>query len=109
MEVLEKAPGVTVDKDDNISMKGKQGVLIMLDGKQTYMSSADVANMLRNMQSNQIETIELITSPSAKYDASGTSGIINIKTKKNKNYGLNGTLTAGTGYGKRPNTMAEPR
>lgn len=99
MEVLEKAPGVTVDKDDNISMKGKQGVLIMLDGKQTYMSSADVANMLRNMQSNQIETIELITSPSAKYDASGTSGIINIKTKKNKNYGLNGTLTAGTGYG----------
>ena len=99
MEVLEKAPGVTVDKDDNISMKGKQGVLIMLDGKQTHMSSADVANMLRNMQSDQIETIELITSPSAKYEASGTSGIINIKTKKNKNYGLNGTLTAGTGYG----------
>ena len=99
MEVLEKAPGVTIDKDDNISMKGKQGVLIMLDGKQTYMSSADVANMLRNMQSTQIESIELITSPSAKYDAAGTSGIINIKTKKNKNYGLNGTLTAGSGYG----------
>ncbi|MEO8793946.1 MAG: TonB-dependent receptor [Daejeonella sp.] len=100
MEVLEKAPGITVDKDDNISMKGKQGVLIMLDGKATYMSSADVANMLRNMQSNEIETIELITSPSAKYDASGTSGIINIKTKKNRSYGLNGTLTAGTGYGR---------
>jgi outer membrane receptor protein involved in Fe transport len=99
MEVLEKAPGVTVDKDDNISMKGKQGVLIMLDGKQTYMSSADVANMLRNMQSNQIETIELITSPSARYDAAGTSGIINIKTKKSKSMGLNGTLTAGSGYG----------
>jgi hypothetical protein len=99
MEVLEKAPGVTVDKDDNISMKGKQGVLIMLDGKQTYMSSADVANMLRNMQSSQIETIELITSPSARYDAAGTSGIINIKTKKSKSMGLNGTLTAGTGYG----------
>ncbi|NEU09244.1 TonB-dependent receptor [Flavihumibacter sp. R14] len=99
MEVLEKAPGVTVDKDDNISMKGKQGVLIMLDGKQTYMSSADVANMLRNMQSNQIESIELITSPSARYDAAGTSGIINIKTKKSKSMGLNGTLTGGTGYG----------
>lgn len=99
MEVLEKAPGVTIDKDDNISMKGKQGVLIMLDGKPTHMSSADVANMLRNMQSNQIETIELITSPSARYDASGTSGIINIKTKKNKNMGLNGSLTAGAGYG----------
>ena len=99
MEVLEKAPGVTVDKDDNISMKGKQGVLIMLDGKQTHMSSADVANMLRNMESNQIESIELITSPSARYDAAGTSGIINIKTKKSKSMGLNGTLTAGTGYG----------
>lgn len=100
LEVLEKAPGVTIDKDDNISMKGKQGVLIMLDGKPTYMSSADVANMLRNMQSDQIETIELITSPSARYDAAGTSGIINIKTKKNKNMGLNGTLTAGSGYGR---------
>lgn len=99
MEVLEKAPGITVDKDDNISMKGKQGVLIMLDGKQTYMSSADVANMLRNMQSDQIETIELIMSPSARYDAAGTSGIINIKTKKNKSMGVNGTLTAGAGYG----------
>ncbi len=99
MEVLEKAPGVTIDKDDNISMRGKQGVLIMLDGKPTYMSSADVANMLRNMQSNQIESIELITSPSARYDAAGTSGIINIRTKKSKNMGLNGTLTAGGGYG----------
>lgn len=99
LEVLEKAPGITVDKDDNISMKGKTGVLIQIDGKQTYMSSADVANMLRNMQSDQIETIELITSPSAKYDAAGTSGIINIKTKKNKSMGLNGTFTAGAGYG----------
>ncbi|MDF3077932.1 MAG: hypothetical protein K0S09_1821 [Sphingobacteriaceae bacterium] len=99
LEVLEKAPGVTIDKDDNISMKGKQGVLIMLDGKATYLSNADVANMLRNMQSSQIESIELVTSPSAKYDAAGTSGIINIKTKKSKNLGLNGTLTAGAGYG----------
>ncbi|HEY1006965.1 MAG TPA: TonB-dependent receptor [Sphingobacteriaceae bacterium] len=99
LEVLEKAPGVTIDKDDNISMKGKQGVLIMLDGKPTHLSQADVANMLRNMQSNQIETIELITSPSARYDAAGTSGIINIKTRKSKNMGLNGTLTAGVGYG----------
>lgn len=99
MEVLEKAPGVIVDKDDNISMKGKSGVLIMLDGKPTYMSSADVAGMLRNMQSSQIESIELITSPSARYDAAGTSGIINIKTRKSKNMGLNGSLTAGGGYG----------
>ena len=99
LEVLEKSPGVTIDKDDNISMKGKSGVLVMMDGKPTYMSSSEVTNMLRNMQSNQIETIELITSPSAKYDASGTAGIINIKTKKNRSMGLNGTFTAGSGYG----------
>ena len=100
LEVLQKAPGVTVDQNDKISMQGKQGVLILLDGKQTYMSSADVANLLRNMQSEQIESIELITNPSAKYDASGNSGIINIKTKKNKNGGTNGSVNAGMGYGK---------
>lgn len=100
LEVLQKAPGVTVDQNDKISMQGKQGVLIMIDGKQTYMSSADVANLLRNMQSSQLESIELITNPSAKYDASGNSGIINIKTKKSKSGGTNGSVNAVAGYGK---------
>lgn len=100
LEVLQRAPGVTVDQNDRISMQGKQGVLIMLDGKQTYMSQADVANLLRNMQSSEIETIELITNPSSKYDASGNSGIINIKTKRSKNGGVNGSFVAGTAYGK---------
>ncbi len=100
LEVLQRAPGVTVDQNDKISMQGKQGVLILLDGKQTYMSSADVANLLRNMQSEQIESIELITNPSSKYDASGNSGIINIKTKKNKNGGTNGSLNASASQGK---------
>lgn len=100
LEVLQKAPGVSVDQNDNISMQGKQGVLIQLDGKQTYMSSADVANLLRNMQSSEIETIELITNPSSKYDASGNSGIINIKTKKSKAGGTNGSVNATAGYGK---------
>jgi Outer membrane protein beta-barrel family/Carboxypeptidase regulatory-like domain len=100
LEVLQKAPGVTVDQNDKISMMGKQGVLIQLDGKQTYMSSADVANLLRNMQSSEIESIELITNPSSKYDASGNSGIINIKTKKNKNGGTNGSINGSLGYGK---------
>lgn len=99
LEVLQRAPGVTVDQNDNIAMQGKQGVLVMIDGKQTYMSNADVANLLKSMPSSQIETIELITNPSAKYDAAGNSGIINIKTKKSNNVGTNGTLTAGTGYG----------
>ncbi|MGF1924393.1 MAG: TonB-dependent receptor domain-containing protein, partial [Bacteroidia bacterium] len=100
LEVLQRAPGVTVDQNDQISMQGKQGVLILLDGKQTYMSNADVANLLRNMQSEQIESIELITNPSSKYDAAGNSGIINIKTKKNKNGGTNGSLTASASQGK---------
>lgn len=100
LEVLQRAPGVTVDQNDRIAMQGKQGVLILLDGKQTYMSSADVANLLRGMQSEQIESIELITNPSSKYDASGTSGIINIKTKKNKNGGTNGSLTLSASQGR---------
>jgi len=99
LELLQKAPGVNVDQNDNISMQGKQGVLIQIDGKQTYMSNADVANLLRGMQSSEIETIELITNPSAKYDAAGNSGIINIKTKKNKGGGTNGSLTAALGRG----------
>jgi outer membrane receptor protein involved in Fe transport len=100
LEILQKAPGVTVDKDGNISLKGKQGVMIMLDGKPTYLSSEQVANMLRSTEGNAIQSIELITNPSSKYDASGNSGIINIKLKKNRNYGTNGSLTGGAGYGR---------
>ena len=96
LEVLEKAPGVTVDKDGNISLKGKQGVMIMVDGKPTYLSGPELTNMLRNMSSNQLDQIEIMTNPSAKYDASGRSGIINIKTKKNKQKGFNGS--ASTAY-----------
>lgn len=100
LEILQKAPGVTVDKDGNISLRGKNGVLVMLDGKPTYMSSEQLANMLRSTEGNAIQTIELITNPSAKYDAAGNSGIINIKLKKNRNYGTNGSVTAGGGYGR---------
>jgi hypothetical protein len=94
MDVLEKSPGVTVDKDGNISLKGKQGVMIMVDGKPTYLAPAELAAMLRNMASNQLEQIEIMTNPSAKYDAAGRSGIINIKTKKNKQKGFNGNASA---------------
>ena len=100
LEILQKAPGVSVDKDGNISLKGKQGVIVMLDGKPTYLSSEQVSNMLRSTEGNAIQSIELITNPSAKYDAAGNSGIINIKLKKNRNYGTNGSITAGAGYGR---------
>jgi outer membrane receptor for monomeric catechols len=62
----------------------------MLDGKPTYLSVTELTNMLRNMPSANIDQIEIMTNPSAKYDASGRSGIINIKTKKNKQKGFNG-------------------
>ncbi|MEP6725996.1 MAG: outer membrane beta-barrel family protein, partial [Bacteroidota bacterium] len=95
MEVLEKSPGISVDNDGNISLKGKQGVIVMLDGKPTYLSAADLANVLKNMPASALDQIEIMTNPPAKYDASGNSGIINIKTKKNRNDGLNGSITAG--------------
>jgi len=100
LEVLEKSPGITVDKDGNISLKGKAGVQVFIDGKPAYLSGADLANYLRNMQGSQLEQIEIMTNPPAKYDAAGNSGIINIKTKKSKQFGYNGSLTTGYTQGR---------
>jgi len=93
LDVLEKSPGVTVDKDGNISLKGKQNVMIMMDGKPAYLSGADLVNYLRSLPSSAIDQIEIMTNPSAKYDAAGNSGIINIKAKKNRQTGFNGNFT----------------
>lgn len=95
LEVLEKSPGVSVDNDGNISLKGKQGVIIMMDGKPTYLSPADLANVLRNLPASALDQIEIMTNPSAKYDASGNSGVINIKTKKGRVKGSNGSISLG--------------
>jgi hypothetical protein len=100
LEVLEKAPGVSVDKDGNISLKGKAGVIIYLDGRPSYLSGPDLANMLRNMTASQLEQIEIMTNPPAKYDAAGNAGVINIKTKKNKQFGYNGSITTGYTQGR---------
>jgi iron complex outermembrane receptor protein len=99
MDILERAPGVEVDKDDNISLKGKQGVTVMLNDKLTYLTAAQLATLLRSTDGNTISSIEIISNPSAKYDAAGNSGIINIKLKKNKQVGTNGSLTTGVAYG----------
>ena len=93
LEVLERSPGITLDKDDNISLKGKQGVTIMIDNKPTYLSASQLASYLKSLPASAIDQIEIMTNPSAKYDASGNSGIINIKTKKNKTKGFNGSAT----------------
>ena len=92
LEVLEKSPGVAVDRDGNVSLKGKQGVLILIDGKPSYLSGPDLAALLGSMTASQLDQIEIMTNPPAKYDASGNSGVINIKTKKNNQRGFNGTL-----------------
>ncbi len=99
LELLEKSPGVTVDNDGKISLKGKQGVLVLVDGKPTYMSGADLAAYLKNMQSSNIDQIEIMTNPPAKYDAAGNSGIINIKTKKGLKKGMNGNTNIGYAQG----------
>lgn len=100
LEMLEKAPGVTVDKDGNISLKGKAGVIVMIDGKPSYMSGNDLVNYLNNMPANNIDQVELMPNPPAKYDASGNSGIINIKLKKNRQKGFNGSVNTSQGHGK---------
>ncbi|MEO7310176.1 MAG: TonB-dependent receptor [Chitinophagaceae bacterium] len=109
MDVLEKSPGVSVDRDGNISLKGKQGVIILIDGKPTYMGAADLSNYLKNMASNQLDQVEIMTQPPAKYDASGNSGLINIKTKKNRQNGFNGNLSLSyiqANYPKTPNSIS---
>ena len=94
MELLERSPGVIVDKDGNISLRGKSGAKVMIDGKISYLTGADLANYLKNLPADQIAQLEIMANPSSRYDAAGTGGIINIKLKKNSNIGLNGSANA---------------
>jgi iron complex outermembrane recepter protein len=102
MEILERSPGVTIDQNDAISLRGRSGVIIMIDGKPSPMTGQDLANYLRGLPSSAIERIDIITNPSAKYDAAGNSGIIDIHMKKDQRLGTNGTYTVGYGQGKYP-------
>ena len=95
-DILRRAPGVRIDKDGNITVNGKS-VEIWIDGKPSYLSGQQLKAMLDGTDGNTIEKIEIISNPSAKYDASGQGGIINIKTKRNMMKGLNGTLSAAYG------------
>jgi iron complex outermembrane receptor protein len=100
LEVLEKSPGILVDADGNISLKGKSGVLVIIDDKPTYLSAADLAGYLRSLPSGSIDLIEIMTNPPAKYDAAGNAGVINIRLKKNKAVGINGGINLSYGQGK---------
>jgi hypothetical protein len=99
LEVLERSPGVTVDRNGGISLNGKQHILVMIDDKPTYLSGDDLNNLLSSMNASQVARIELIPNPPAKFDATGSAGIINIKTKKSKSDGLNGSFTTSYGQG----------
>ena len=95
-DLLKKAPGVNVDKDGNVTVNGKS-VEVYIDGRPSYLSGQQLKAMLEGTDGSTIEKIEIISNPSAKYDASGQGGIINIKTKRNMMQGLNGTLSAAYG------------
>jgi len=104
MDVLEKSPGITVAKDGSIIMKGKPAVSVLIDGKPTQLSGQDLQSYLSGIAASQVDVIELIENPGAKYDASGNAGIINIKLKSNRVKGFNGSLNIGVAQGMYPKT-----
>lgn len=101
MDVLEKSPGISVDQNGTITFKGKSGVVVFIDDKPTYLSGADLEAYLKSLPASTLDQIELITNPPAKYEAAGSAGIINIKTKKSKAKGFNGNLSMRGSVGKR--------
>ncbi|MFK8104994.1 MAG: TonB-dependent receptor [Saprospiraceae bacterium] len=101
LELLKKSPGVVVDNNDNITMLGKSGVQVYIDGKPSPLNGNDLAAYLKTLQSDQIDAIEIITNPSAKYDAQGSGGIINIRLKKDKRFGTNTSVNLGYSVGEK--------
>ncbi|WP_184550370.1 TonB-dependent receptor [Mucilaginibacter sp. FT3.2] len=91
MDVLEKSPGVMVDQNGAISLNGSGTVKIFIDDKPTYLSGIDLQNYLRSLSASSIDQVELMTNPPAKYDAAGSGGVINIRIKRNKVQGFNGS------------------
>ncbi|MGK0365704.1 MAG: iron complex outermembrane receptor protein [Saprospiraceae bacterium] len=92
IELLRKAPGVTVDNNENISVLGRAGVLVYVDGKRLPLSGDDLNAYMRNLPADQIDKIEIITNPGAKYEAQGNAGIIDIRLKRDKSLGANGSI-----------------
>ena len=98
-ELLRKAPGVIVDNNGGFIVEGKSGVQIFIDGKLSILQGEDLTNFLESLQATDIDAVEIITQPSSKYDAAGNAGIINIKLKKDKSLGTNGTYNTGVTAG----------
>jgi hypothetical protein len=98
-EIIEKTPGLFVDQDGNVYLSSTTPATIYINGREQKMSAADIATMLKNLPPNSIASIEILRTPSAKYDASGSGGIVNIVLKKGVKIGLTGSVTAGGNQG----------
>ncbi len=99
LAVLQKAPGLTVDQNGDISMRGKNGVLVMINGKATNVQGEQLSTLLKGTMANQISKVEIISNPSSKYDANGNAGIVNIILKKDQRMGTNASITLSYGKG----------
>lgn len=99
MALLRKAPGVTVDNNDNISVLGRSGVIIYVDGKRLPLSGQDLSLYLQNLTAEQIDRIEIISNPGARYEAEGNAGIIDIRLKRDKQMGANGSINSTASQG----------
>ncbi|HVU94689.1 MAG TPA: TonB-dependent receptor [Puia sp.] len=97
MELLQRAPGVSLDQQENLLLKGSATVNVMIDGRKTYLSGQQLSNLLKGMSSETINRIEIVTTPGAQYDASGNTGIINIITRKSNKLGYAANVSAGIG------------
>lgn len=98
--LLRKAPGVTVDNNDNINVLGRSGVLLYVDGKRLPLTGEDLKSYLQSLSAEQIDRMDIITNPGAKYEAEGNAGIIDIKLKKNENHGANGSFSSSISKGR---------
>ncbi len=98
LDVIGRSPGIFVDSEGNINLNGRSAATVMINDRPTYMSAVDLANFLRSMPADNIKSIEVINNPSARFDAEGASGVINIQLKKNTVDGVFGNIQVGGQY-----------
>ncbi|OIQ20136.1 MAG: TonB-dependent receptor [Flavobacterium sp. MedPE-SWcel] len=97
-DVLDNVPSISVDVEGNVSLRGNESVTILIDGRPSTLAGSNVAEVLRVLPADSVKKVEVITNPSARYDAEGGGGIINIVLRKGKANGFNGSIVASTGY-----------
>jgi len=96
-DLLTNVPSIQIDVDGNVSLRGSAGVRVLIDGKPSLIAGGDIASILQSIPASSIESVEVITNPSSKYDAEGNSGVINIVLKRNTKLGLNGNVAVTAG------------